>query len=66
MQRKLSTQLSVYIGVFAPFLPYTLYKMKAKVTKKFVKSLDPYAIGYCDAWYLLRFFDPIYYTAGIY
>lgn len=42
--------------------------MKFKTTQKNIK--ENYAaiisIGYCDAWYLLYFEDPIAFTSGIY
>jgi hypothetical protein len=42
--------------------------MKFKTTQKNIK--ENYAaiisIGYCDAWYLLYFEDPIAFTSGVY
>lgn len=41
--------------------------MKAQVTKKFIRSnYRCIAIGYCDAYYLLKGLEPAYYTAGVY
>lgn len=41
--------------------------MKAQVTKKFIRSnYRCIAIGYCNAYYLLRGLYPAYYTAGVY
>lgn len=40
--------------------------MKAKITLKDAKRLHAYNIWYCDAQYLLRYEDPIFYTSNIY
>lgn len=40
--------------------------MKARITDKEAKDYVSFSIGYCDAQYLLRAYNPLYYTAGIY
>lgn len=43
-------------------------KMKEKITLKQLRNMfgKRIAIGYCDASYLLKFEEPIAYTAGVY
>lgn len=40
--------------------------MKTRITIQDAKFLHCFCIGYCDAQYLLRYEDPVFYTAGIY
>lgn len=40
--------------------------MKAKITKRDAERLRAYKIGYCEAQYLLRYEDPIFYTSNQY
>lgn len=40
--------------------------MKAKITDKQARDYVSFSIGYCDAQYLLKAYNPLYYTAGIY
>ena len=40
--------------------------MKARITDKDARDCVSFAIGYCDAQYLLRAFNPVFYTAGVY
>lgn len=40
--------------------------MKAKVTNKMLKEECAVCIGYCQAWYLLYYENPKYYTCGVY
>ena len=42
--------------------------MKVKVTQKELKKgyNKIISIGYCDAWYLLAYQEPRYYTCGVY
>lgn len=40
--------------------------MKARITDKEAKDYVSFSIGYCNAQYLLRAYNPLYYTAGIY
>lgn len=38
--------------------------MKARITDKKARDYVSFSIGYCDAQYLLRAYNPLYYTAG--
>lgn len=40
--------------------------IKARITDKQARESVDYSIGYCEAQYLLKFFSPLYYTAGTY
>ena len=42
--------------------------MKLKTTSKMLKENynNIICIGYCDAWYLLKGLEPIYYNCGVY
>lgn len=40
--------------------------MKARIAKKDAKRLHALCIWYCDAQYLLRYEDPVFYTANSY
>lgn len=40
--------------------------IKARITDRDARESVDYAIGYCEAQYLLKFFSPLYYTAGTY
>lgn len=40
--------------------------MKRKMTKKELRAIADYKIGYCSAYYLLYGIEPFGYTAGVY
>lgn len=40
--------------------------MTAQFRKKDLRELSPIMFGYCDIHYILKYFDRIWYTAGIY
>lgn len=40
--------------------------MTAQRKKKDIREMSPLMFGYCDIYYILKYFDRIGYTAGIY